>query len=106
MGGCCLFNGCPCARPEIILTRNNTSIGRITNPYRCMGRNGNHCAWEELDIIDDKGNIKYMISSSCCQSGQICRYFLESKFSDHYVCVDPFVIQQVLYISEYLMLVK
>ena len=47
------FNGLPCSRPEIMVTKDNNYIGKISNPYRSCGRTGVKCCpWEELDVYD------------------------------------------------------
>ena len=80
--GMCLYmgpgifcvNGLPFMRPSMLISRKNTFIGKIENPYRICGRGGEACAWDSLDIKDPNGNIKYMISASCVQASQCLRY--------------------------------
>lgn len=69
------FNGVPFMRPEILVSRKNTYIGKITNPYRTFGRTDTTCCpWMELDIKDPNEMIRYKISATCCQAGENIRY--------------------------------
>lgn len=69
-------NGFPCLRPSMLVSRKNTFIGKVDNPFRICGRGGQFCAWDSLDVKDPHGNVRYMISASCCQTAQCLRQMI------------------------------